>query len=144
MGFFSGIADERDHVWPGGYPAPFRRLLGIRIDEFEALARGQELEVDFGGGERGGSDMWADPIELEGAEALATYAGGPLRGRPALTRNRLGKGTAYYVGTHLKPGAMNTFLARILDEQALRPPLDTRFAARMHDPLVIRQTNQTP
>ncbi len=124
MGFFSGIADDRDHIWPGGYPAPFRRLLGIRIDEFGALAGRQELEVEFAGGERGGSDLWADPIELEGAEALVTYAGGPLRGRPALTRNRLGKGTVYYVGTHLKSEAMNTFLGRILDEQALRPPLD--------------------
>jgi beta-galactosidase len=123
MGFFSGIVDEHDHVRLGGYPAPFRRLLGIRIDEFGALADRQELEVEFAGGERGRSDLWADPIELEGAEALATYAAGPLSGRPALTRNRLGKGTVYYVGTRLDSETMNTFLARILDDQALRPPL---------------------
>jgi beta-galactosidase len=124
MGFFTGIADERDHVWLGGYPAPFRRLLGVRIGEFGALADRQELEVEFAGGERGRSDLWADPIELEGAEAIATYAAGPLSGRPALTRNRLGKGTAYYVGTRLGSEAMNTFLAGILDEQALRPSLN--------------------
>jgi hypothetical protein len=29
-------------VWLGGYPAPFRRLLGIRVDEFGPLAHGQE------------------------------------------------------------------------------------------------------
>lgn len=124
MGFFSGIVDEREHVRLGGYPAPFRRLLGIRIDEFGALADGQELGVVFAGGDQGRCDLWADPIELEGAEAIATYAGGPLAGRPALTRNRLGRGTAYYAGTRLQPEAMARFLARILDEHDLRPPLE--------------------
>jgi beta-galactosidase len=125
MGFFSGIVDEREHVRLGGYPAPFRRLLGIRIDEFGALADGQELDVVFAGGNQGRSDLWADPIGLEGAEAIATYAGGPLGGRPALTRNRLGRGTAYYVGTRLQSEAMVRFVARILDEHDLRPPLET-------------------
>jgi beta-galactosidase len=125
MGFFSGIVDEREHVRPGGYPAPFRRLLGIRIDEFGALADGQELDVMFAGGGQGRSDLWADPIELEAAEAIATYAGGPLGGRPALTRNRLGQGTAYYVGTRLQSEAMARFLAKILNEHDLRPPLET-------------------
>ena len=27
MSFFSGIADENEHIRLGGYPAPFRRLL---------------------------------------------------------------------------------------------------------------------
>jgi beta-galactosidase len=125
MGFFSGIVDEREQVWPGGYPAPFRRLLGIRIDEFGPLADGQELAVAPGDGERWRCDLWADPIELEGAEVIATYAGGPHTGQPALTRNQLGQGGAYYLGTRLHPEAMAAFMERVLDEQGLRPPLET-------------------
>ena len=30
MSFFSGIADDNDHILLGGYPAPFRKLLGLR------------------------------------------------------------------------------------------------------------------
>lgn len=123
LGFFSGIVDEREQVRLGGYPAPFRRLLGITIEEFGALARGQRLDVVLPDGERGRSDLWADPIDIEGAEAIAAYADGPLGGRPALTRNRFGLGSAYYIGTRLQPEAMSAFVARILGELGLRPPL---------------------
>ena len=42
---------------------------------------------------------------------LARYAAGPVRGSPALTRNRHGAGTAFYVGTAPDP----TTLAALLD-----------------------------
>ena len=38
--YFSGIVDEHDHVWLGGYPGALRDLLGIRIEEFVPLLPG--------------------------------------------------------------------------------------------------------
>src|SRR5262249_10902682 len=35
--YFSGIVDEHEHVWLGGYPGALRDLLGIRIEEFAPL-----------------------------------------------------------------------------------------------------------
>jgi beta-galactosidase len=38
MSLFSGIVDEHDHIRLGGYPAPFRRLLGLRIERMPGRA----------------------------------------------------------------------------------------------------------
>jgi beta-galactosidase len=45
IGPFSGISDEDDHIRLGGYPAPFRKVLGIRIEEFDALGKGQSRRI---------------------------------------------------------------------------------------------------
>jgi beta-galactosidase len=100
LSFFSGIVDEDDHVRLGGYPAPFRRLLGIVIPEFWPHAEGETHELTIAG-RRYACDLWSDWIEVEGAEAVATFADGWLDGRPAVTRN----GRAWYVGTALDGAA---------------------------------------
>lgn len=35
---FSGIVDEHDRVLLGGYPAPFRKLLGLEASEWAVPA----------------------------------------------------------------------------------------------------------
>jgi beta-galactosidase len=45
MTFFSGIVDANDRVLTGGYPAPFRDLLGLWIEEFVPYAEGQSNQV---------------------------------------------------------------------------------------------------
>jgi len=85
MSFFTGIADECDRVRPGGYPAPFTGLLGLRIGEFWPLGDGAEITAEFGsGGGRFAATLWADVIEPAGAEVLASYVTGDLAGTPAL------------------------------------------------------------
>ncbi|MEJ7842884.1 MAG: beta-galactosidase, partial [Rubrobacter sp.] len=76
ISFFSGVVDENDHVRLGGYPAPFRELLGLSIEDFVPMAVGEGngiLAQDEGSY---ACDLWADLIHLEGAEALATFAEG--------------------------------------------------------------------
>jgi beta-galactosidase len=46
--YFSGIVDEHDHVWLGGYPGALRDLLGIRIEEFAPLLDDEQVELDNG------------------------------------------------------------------------------------------------
>ena len=38
--FFSGIVDQDDHVYLGGYPGALRELLGVRVEEFGPLLPG--------------------------------------------------------------------------------------------------------
>jgi beta-galactosidase len=116
--FFSGIADKPDHVRLGGYPAPFRRLLGIVVPEFWPQADGETRQVTFAG-ERYSCELWSDWIELEGAEAVAVYEDGWLSGRPAVTRN----GTAWYVGTQLDNAAMDDLVGQLADENGVTAPL---------------------
>ena len=99
MSFFSGIVDENDHVRPGGYPAPFKELLGLVVEDFVPMATGEANHIDTQDGEPFECDLWADLIHPRGAETLASYTEGFYAGTPAVTRNAFGEGTAYYLGT---------------------------------------------
>lgn len=120
MAFFSGIVDEHDHIRLGGYPAPFRRLLGLRVEEFTPLAPGAAAML-VAGDARLRCDLWADQIGLEGAAALASFADGPYAGRPAITHHALGAGHAYYLGTRLDGRGMAWLLEAACARAGVRP-----------------------
>jgi len=119
LAFFSGIVDERDHIRLGGYPAPFRKLLGLVVPEFWPHAEGETHEVTLDG-ERYPCELWSDWIELEGAEAVATFADGWLAERPAVARN----GSAWYVGTQLAPAGMDALVERLVREANVTPTIE--------------------
>lgn len=111
MSCFSGIVDEHDHIRLGGYPAPFRKLLGLRVEEFAPYAPGQVHEISTDDEVRYPCDLWSDIIDLEGARTIAEYTKGFFTGSPAATRHAFGDGVAYYVGT--RPAAAG--MAWVLD-----------------------------
>jgi beta-galactosidase len=121
MSFFSGIVDEHEHIRLGGYPAPFRKLLGLRVEEFAAYAPGQQNQISTGDGARYACDLWSDIIDLEGAEALAEYAGAFYAGRPAFTRHAFGEGVAFYAGTRPDAPGMDWLLGRACREAGVEP-----------------------
>ena len=94
MSFFSGIVDGNEHIRLGGYPAPFRELLGVEVTDFHPLSDSEHVTLEFGDGTQGRGDTWSDDIALQGATAIASSAG-----RPMLTSHRYGRGTAFYLGT---------------------------------------------
>ena len=110
MSFFSGIADENDQIRLGGYPAPFRKLLGLSVEEFDALPVGAtnivKSEHDFS------ADLWADVITLEGATSLATFTQSFYAGRPAVTQHSFGEGSSFYLGTRLDSAGMAWLLEK--------------------------------
>ena len=75
VSFFTGIVDESERAHLGGYPAPLREVLGLRIDEFWPLPVGGGVELEFAG-ERHTGTVWSEWVEVEGAEVIATFAGG--------------------------------------------------------------------
>ncbi|WP_238545725.1 MULTISPECIES: beta-galactosidase [Streptomyces] len=109
--YFSGIVDENDHVWPGGYPGALSDLLGIRIEEFGPLLDGDTVGL---GNDCTGS-LWTDRISVTGAnvEVLARYRTGTYASRPAVTR-RTGRGSAAYVSTRLGVDGLAALLPGLL------------------------------
>ena len=137
MSFFSGIVDQHEHVRLGGYPAPFRALLGLRVEEFAPYAPGQWNELAADDGARFGCYLWSDLIDLEGATVLAEHADGCLAGRPALTRHAFGRGAAYYAGTRPLAEGMAWLLERACREAGVGPaanvPAGVEAIARRSD-----------
>ncbi|MGH4028171.1 beta-galactosidase [Actinomycetota bacterium Odt1-20B] len=106
LSYFSGIVDEHDRVHLGGYPAPFREVLGLCVEEFAPRPDGS----------------WAEVIRLEGAEAVTAFEG-ELDGLPAVTRHAYGAGTAWYLGTRPGPPALRALLDRVRAEAGVHPVL---------------------
>jgi beta-galactosidase len=119
--FFSGVVDTSDRVLPGGYPAAFRSLLGLHVEEFDVFGdQVRHIKTALRGAR---CSLWADIIRLEGAEAVATFTEEFYAHGPAITRNAVGRGLAYYVGTQPEPGFLRSFLAEICADCGVRSPM---------------------
>ncbi|MFE2884801.1 beta-galactosidase [Streptomyces sp. NPDC059272] len=112
--YFSGVVDENDHIWLGGYPGALRDLLGIRIEEFGPLLDGDTVELDLDGTATG--SLWTDRITVTDpeVEVLAHYRSGAHTGRPAVTRRTVGGGSAAYVSTRLGREGLTGLLPELL------------------------------
>ena len=77
VSFFSGIVDECDRAHLGGYPAPLRTVLGLRVDEFWPLPPDGDVSPrgrTDGRRSDGTGTVWSDWIEPEGAETVLSFA----------------------------------------------------------------------
>ena len=110
MSFFSGIVDSDEHIRLGGYPQPFRELLGLEVVDFAPLPPGALVDVRFADGTLARGDLWSELIEPAGAEVLATFEWPEEAGSPAVTSHRFGDGYAIYTGTLLDAGSMRRVL----------------------------------
>jgi beta-galactosidase len=119
--YWSGIVDEHDHVWLGGYPGAFREVLGVHGEEFFPLRDGERVMLDDGAS----ADQWTELLHLDGATAVSSYADGALAGVPAVTRNDFGSGTAWYVATRLDQASVARLLTRIVAEAGVEAVADT-------------------
>ncbi|MFC8423390.1 beta-galactosidase [Streptomyces sp. NPDC057236] len=133
--YFSGVVDEHDHVWLGGYPGALRDLLGIRIEEFGPLLAGDRVELDDGTS----GTLWTDRITVtgDGTEVLARYRTGEQSGRPAVTRRPTGGGSATYVSTRLGVEGLTSLLPRLLERAGVESELPAE-ARGLIEPVVRR------
>ncbi|WP_419995616.1 beta-galactosidase [Streptomyces boninensis] len=121
VSYFTGIVDDCDRIHLGGYPAPLRSALGLRVEEFWPLAEDQTLPVT--GGLPGTGDLWSEAIDLEGAESIAEFGAGELAGRPAVTRHAYGDGVAWYAGTRLDAASMRVLVDRVREGAGAAPAI---------------------
>ncbi|WP_341946328.1 beta-galactosidase [Microbacterium sp. LWH11-1.2] len=119
--WFSGIVDEAGTVHIGGYPGAFRSLVGVTSEEFFPLESERSFALDNGWTGRRWSERLRHPRPEDGVEVVAGYAEGPLAGHPALTRRRVGAGTAWYLSTDLDEAGLAALAERLLDEAGVAP-----------------------
>ncbi|MGI4894714.1 MAG: beta-galactosidase, partial [Janthinobacterium lividum] len=117
--YLSGIVDEFLRVGLGGYPAAFRDLLGVRVEEFHPLLDGVATELDDGST----GDVWAELAEASpGTEVLVRYADGAVAGGAAITRRDLpGGAAAWYLGTLTDDEALDGLLQTVCAAAGVAP-----------------------
>ncbi len=116
MSFKSGFTDENDTVRHTRMPGPLREAAGFSYQEFSNLTEALALKGDpfKAGSDDNRVSAWAEMLQLEGAEALASYDHHFFGQFPAITRNRFGQGTLTYQGTHLSPKLQANLLLDVL------------------------------
>lgn len=127
--FFSGMVDESDLVTLGGYPGQLRKLLGIWVEEIDALEPSMrntivmkdQQDVLRGIYECG---MICDVLHAETARVLAEYGRDFYAGTPVLTVNDFGSGKAYYVATDAEQMFVDDFLAVLARDAGVNPPFE--------------------
>jgi len=112
MSFFSGIVDRNEHIRLGGYPAPFRELLGLRVEEFAPYQEGTANAVRTVDGQTFAASTWSDVIRAEGADVLGRFTEDWFADSPAITEHAHGQGRAFYVGTALDEDGLGWILER--------------------------------
>jgi beta-galactosidase len=125
VSYFSGIVDANDRIHPGGHPGALRDLLGLTVEEFLPLRRGETVRLgEPGGGTVGAAltgDCWAEDIVVRGAEPVWHYLNGPAPDQPAVTRHPVGSGVAWYVSTRLRGADLDAVLRRAYADAGVTP-----------------------
>ena len=127
--YWSGIADENDLCFLGGFPGPLRKVLGIWDEEIDTLHDTDTNRMIFRGkNELGLKGSYAVHqfcalIHAETARTLAVYTGDFYAGRPAVTVNECGRGQAYYLAGRTKDRFLDDFYKALCPRLNLRTPL---------------------
>ena len=119
--YYTGISDEKDHVWLGGYPGSIRDVVGVRVEEFMPMGNdftGVPDHLDLSNGAVA-HDI-ADVIgSVDGtATVLETFKDDPwtgMDGAPAIVAHTFGEGRSVYVGARLGRDGIALSLPEILD-----------------------------
>ncbi|MBI5093266.1 MAG: beta-galactosidase [Candidatus Hydrogenedentes bacterium] len=139
--YLSGIADESDLCFLGGFPGPLRAMLGIWSEEIDVLYDDETNTVaaveGLSAGLSGAYDarIFCDIIHTEGADVLATYQGEFYAGSPAVTVNTFGRGQAYYIASRNDDRFHTDFYGRLVERLGVRRiihgPLPTGVTAQV-------------
>jgi len=131
--YWSGIVNESDLCFLGGFPGPLRRILGIWAEEIDTLHDGEENIVipltknGLGLSGRYKARELCDLIHVETAQVLAKYGTDFYKGRPALTVNATAKGKAYYIASRNDDRFHDGFYGSLIKQLGLRRALNANL-----------------
>jgi len=124
--YWSGIVNETDLCFLGGFPGPLRPVLGIWSEEIDTLYPTDENWLVLNAGNTLGlTEQYkihslCDLIHAESATVLATYGSDFYAGRPALTVNNYGQGRAYYIAARTEQVFLDDFYRALVDDLQVR------------------------
>ncbi|MFT8728396.1 MAG: beta-galactosidase [Liquorilactobacillus ghanensis] len=115
--YFSGLVDETDNIYLGGYPGPLKKVTGLWVEETDAILPESVIKIKFNDGLSADGTLLSDLIHLERASALAYYDSEFYQGTPAITKNIFGKGESYYLGSKLDNKSLKHLFKTICQDQ---------------------------
>jgi len=114
--FRSGVKRMNNHHVEVILPGDLQKCSGIYVEEYDAIGQ-HHHHIQDEDGETFTCSNWCDIITLHGAEAIAWYQDEFYSGTPAVTCNRVGKRSVYYVATHPEEAYLRKLMIRLAEEQ---------------------------
>jgi beta-galactosidase len=103
-------------------------MSGVEVEEYVSMAPGDNNKVQFGSPdleEPFTVSVWADVLEVHGAQVAATYAADYYAQKPAVTINLFGKGKVIYLGAMGDAAFYAGVTQWIIELANLQPLLET-------------------
>lgn len=123
--YLSGIVNENDSVYLGGYPGPLKDVLGIWVEESDAVIPGQKITVSLDSNNYQ-ANLICDLLHLEGAHALGNYNSEFYKETPAVSENQWGKGTSWYIGTQLDEAGLSKIFDHLISIVNIKSLIETK------------------
>ena len=124
--YLFGVADKDDMAFYGGLPTGnLRKVFGIWAEESSGIPEGKEGTAQFCGKTYKTQHM-LDVIHSEGAEILGTYTSDFFSGEPAVTKNKWGKGYAYYTAFRNDEDFTDDFCGELVKTLDIKPDTDIK------------------
>ena len=149
-GFRLGVKDEHSRIVNTPLPGLLRDVMGVELFDYQPIYS-EKQTVQFSGplaGANADCRIWADILNPQKADVLATYIGGDYAGKAAITSNSYGRGKAIYIGAHLEAADLARVLLTLVAMSGVTRPIQappgievtTRRAGRRTWTYVVNHT----
>ncbi|RXZ79431.1 beta-galactosidase [Paenibacillaceae bacterium] len=137
--YWSGIVDENDLCFLGGFPGPLRNLTGVWAEELDSLYPEDRnfiaMKKKEGWEAVDGTysvSLMCDLIHAETAEVLAEYGEDFYKDYPALTVNRFGKGEVYYLAARTETAFLDGLYGKLAAACGVKRALQAEYPEGVH------------
>ena len=125
----TGVKDEADSVVNRRLPGLLAELCGTEVGEYDSLPADVSNQLAFtlpelASAPPASARVWCDVVKPTAATVVARYTQDYYVGKPAITRNQVGRGWVVYVGTMSDVPLYETLARWLLDSAAVQPVLD--------------------
>ncbi|MDC3415879.1 beta-galactosidase [Aquibacillus sp. 3ASR75-54] len=120
MTYISGVVNEHDLTYLGGWHKDLREMFGINPVETDTFFPNDRNAITYAGKTYEVKD-YATVIELGNAQAQAVYHDDFYANTPAVTSNSYGEGKTYYIGARLEDDFHRNFYQQLIAELGLAP-----------------------
>ena len=132
--YFTGMVNDTDLLYVGGWPKRLQNLFGIDILELEMLYPNEKNIIQFHDKSYETKDYCAI-IKLKDAVDMAQYQNDFYAKSPAITKNKYGDGVAYFMAPRMKEDFLFEFYADLIQEKHLA----NRFVKQGHPEVSVQK-----
>lgn len=129
--YLSGITDENDLCFQGGFPGELRNLTGIWVEELDTLYQDEWNQICMTKNNLLKMDgIWkcgyfCETIHLETAREEAVYGRDYYKGTPVLTSHFVGAGETWYLAARAKQDFLTQLYGRLLKRAGIDLPSES-------------------